>query len=987
VPLTLHHIGVTNGQLVISDHTGKRLARTTLLPIHFDLKNIGTNPDRNGPVTVSAGLPGGGRFLWEGTLSLTPLASSGQLSLHNYKPVYTWHFLEDELNIEEPDGTIGISARYRFSQQAGQPQLLIDHIEFAVDGLSVTRRGEASPLLALKQVQLSGGRFELAGNKLSFDQLRIADGAVRIVRHHTLLDWERIVNVAAASSEPAPKPASGQVPIPWQADLARLVVDGVSVSFVDRDLLTPLTVQVGAVDLSLSLNARQQPDGLQAGVTGLKTRLTNLSLQQQGGAKPLLSIRQIALNEGAGELASQLIRLDKVQISGGGAAVVRGKDGGINWTRVMQPKQAAKPAKKRPQEDGQAPPWRIILNTLAMDGFGLRVVDETPPKPVQVDLKPLSLVLNEISSDLAKPIDFSIEARVRPEGKILAKGVLDAARPAVEAKIDLADIPLSHLQAYIEPLFKVVLKSGRAALSGNLEYAVKGEDTLSFSGSAGLDDLVIIETRTGETLLGWKTMEVPKLQLGLQDGLKIDEILLQQPLGKFIIAEDTSNNWQDLLKSDGPPAKALPVKAAADTAAPARFPVSVGRIRLEDGELQFADFSLPLKFSTRIHELDGVIAGLSTEPSSRAVADLSGRVDEYGSVTIRGETALFQPLTFTDIDMVFKNLEMTRLTPYTMKFVGYKIASGKLSLGLNYKIKDHQLQGSNSILLDQLTLGEKVESPDAIDAPLELAVALLQDSDGKIDLGLPVTGNLDDPQFSYEQIIWKAAGNLLTSIVTAPFRALGAALGVEAGDLDSLPFAPGSATLSPAEEEKLKRVSQILTKRPKLLLEILPQFGPRMDAEALARRQLQLALLNQMGVKSEPGKRLDPISLGDGRVRKALEVLYAKQFTAERLAQQKAALQKKLDTKPDGKRAAPLTAANEGELYTDLYQQLLTRQAVSKAELEQLARQRGKVIYEQLVQQHKLPKGRIRLLTPVPLDAGAGQPDVVPAKLELTAVE
>jgi hypothetical protein len=193
--------------------------------------------------------------------------------------------------------------------------------------------------------------------------------------------------------------------------------------------------------------------------------------------------------------------------------------------------------------------------------------------------------------------------------------------------------------------------------------------------------------------------------------------------------------------------------------------------------MDFADHSLVLPFGTRIHDLRGSIAGLSNRPGAVGQIELDGAVDEYGMARAVGQVELGNPANGLDMRVQFRNVEMTRLTPYTATFAGRKIDSGKLSLDLQYQIKQRQLQGENQVIMDKLTLGERIESPTATNLPLDLAIAILQDSDGRIDLGLPVAGSLDDPQFSYGSIVWKAIVNVLTKIVTAPFRALGALFG------------------------------------------------------------------------------------------------------------------------------------------------------------------------------------------------------------------
>ena len=195
---------------------------------------------------------------------------------------------------------------------------------------------------------------------------------------------------------------------------------------------------------------------------------------------------------------------------------------------------------------------------------------------------------------------------------------------------------------------------------------------------------------------------------------------------------------------------------------------------------------------------------------------LEGRVDEYGLARVNGSLRPFQPTSFLDLNVVFRNVEMPPLSAYSATFAGRRIASGRLALDLQYKINDRVLAGDNRVVLEKFTLGERVESPGALSLPLDLAVALLTDSDGKIDIAVPVRGNVDDPKFSYGQVIWQAITNLLTRIVTAPFRALGALFGGGAEQLEDIAFDPGRAALLPPEREKLKHLAEGLSKRPQL---------------------------------------------------------------------------------------------------------------------------------------------------------------------------
>jgi len=232
----------------------------------------------------------------------------------------------------------------------------------------------------------------------------------------------------------------------------------------------------------------------------------------------------------------------------------------------------------------------------------------------------------------------------------------------------------------------------------------------------------------------------------------------------------------------------------------------------------------------------------------------------------------------TDITIAFSNVEMANISPYSGRFAGRRIESGKLSLDLKYQIQTNKLVGDNKIIVDNLVLGEKVDSPDAVNLPLDLAVALLSDSNGRIDLGLPVSGELNDPQFSIGPIIWKAFVNIITKAVTAPFRALGSLFGSGAEKLNAVEFDPGKADLLPPEKEKLKKVAEALQKRPQLKLVVQGQYSPEIDGLELKQINVSRAIAVRMGVQLKPDAELEPIDFSDSKIKGALEKLFAERF-------------------------------------------------------------------------------------------------------------
>jgi len=262
-------------------------------------------------------------------------------------------------------------------------------------------------------------------------------------------------------------------------------------------------------------------------------------------------------------------------------------------------------------------------------------------------------------------------------------------------------------------------------------------------------------------------------------------------------------------------------------------PITVDTIRIEEGAADFSDLFIKPNFAADIRNLRGRVKGLSSTPEKRADVLLEGEVNKYSPVKISGQ---INPLTkekYGDLALSFKNFDLSSTSPYAGKFAGYKIEKGKLSLNLKYKVSGDDFSGENGIVIEQLTLGERVESPDATELPVGLAVALLKDSNGNIELDVPVEGDLNDPHFDYGKVVSDAMSKIITNIVSSPFAALGSLVGGSADELSYIEFEFGSATLRPEQIEKLDKLAKALQERPGLRLEITGRADKEDDRSVL----------------------------------------------------------------------------------------------------------------------------------------------------------
>ncbi|MCM2289730.1 MAG: DUF748 domain-containing protein [Sulfuritalea sp.] len=695
------------------------------------------------------------------------------------------------------------------------------------------------------------------------------------------------------------------------------------------------------------------------------------------GLTPVLSLDDITLSEAKLDLGQRQATLAALAIQGGSVSVRRDAQGRIDLLDLFG-KPGAKLAAPAPAEKTataeKAAPWRFRIGQTTLAGFAVALRDESVAPAIALGLGNIAVAVDGVSENFNAPLPLKASLDVSSGGRLEVAGTLTPADAATDLKVKLANLALKPVQPYVAKYAALELVGGQVSADGRVTRNAK---TSGYRGGLAVRDLRLNEAGTQNIFLAWKSLATSDLELSPKS-LGIPLLSLDGLDTKLIIDKDKGTNLKRVLRSEAAAAPAVapaPTPAAPAAAIPAAAPgkpeapgflVNVDRLRFRNGALFFADNSLLLPFGTRIHNLRGSIVGLSSKPGAPGQVELDGEVDEFGLARAVGQADFFHPTNFMDIKVIFRNVEMTHLTPYSATFAGRKINSGKLSLELEYKIKQRQLLGENRIVIDRLELGERVESATAKDLPLDLAIAILSDSDGRIDLGLPVSGSLDDPQFSYGAIVWKAITNILTKIVTAPFRALGALFGGGGEQLDSIAFEAGAARLSPPEREKLLRLVTVLNKRPGLALAV---GGTWSEADRLALQDLQLRRTvaaksgQEVGEKGDPG----PLTTRTPKVQAALESLYGDRFGSAELAALKEGFRKanpgQLEESLTGKMMSRLSGlmreprslsdSEVGQLkgadfYVVLFERMRAKETVKDDVLQALAERRAEHALEQL---------------------------------------
>lgn len=999
--LIIGHFALEQGKVDWQDQ--KAGYADNFAPIDFTLENISTLPDANGSYSLSADAARGGKLHWRGTASLNPIRGDGELILNDASLPGLAAYLKAYTRASVTSGKLSARLPYAFSYADGKLEATVKGAGLALRDLALVRDGKGAAFTSLDTLGIAGVNVDLARQSVTVDKVNLYGGKVAVRR-----DSKGEIDVAnlmlpgnsSPASSAAATPAAAR-PGKWKVDLRQLALANVDVSAIDETVSPALQLSARQLQLQLKLALQQAPTGNSVRLDGASFALADLAMQR--GAQTPFKLARLGFEDGTVDLAARSVHLGAVTASGAQIDLARNRQGQF---AIAQKLPVFASAKADAGTQAPAAPWTTKVDKVELSKVGARFDDAGTG--IKGNLQDARLSLQNVSNDMKQALPFELGVGLREGGLLTASGKFVPGTAAVDAQLNLKQLTLAPVQPLLAQHLKLKLAGGTLSGSGRLTTGggAPKAPKVRYVGGVDIAGLVLNET-DGKRFASWKSVRADKLTASVgPDFVDIPELRVVEPNAQLIIENDRSLNAQRLLVKAPEPAVPAPAPAAVAAAAPAAdaaFPVRVRRVRLQNAKLDFADLSLRPQFAAKIYELNGVVTGLSTKRDARSQIELDGRIDEFGLARVRGQLNPFAPTNNTDLNVVFKNVDMVSASPYTMKFAGYKVAEGKISLDLQYKVRNRQLDGTNQIVLDKLTLGERIDSPDALKLPLELALAILKDSDGRIDLGLPVSGDMSDPQFSYGALIWKAVGNVLTKIVTAPFRALGNLLGISADKLEAIDFDAGSAVLLPPEREKLKQVAQILAKREQLKLAVPAQYSDT-DAAALRAQAVRRAVAAKAGIKLEAGEEPGPLNLGERKVRGALRDLYAERFGKAELDKQKKAAEAAspaASASASADATAPAAAAKipvwqrlgkliEGEpqvadtgaFYKGLREQLEAKQPLPADALSKLGSQRSAAILAAL-QQDGTPASRVSAGAPEKTDAAPGK--LVGLKLGLAA--
>ena len=898
INFALNSTKIIGGSFAYSDESLKQPFSAKFEGINYEISGINTEQNSAGKHVFDANSTLAQKLDWQGGIDLAPLRVYGELSLKdfNVRPVALSFIDTQDLRINS--ALINAKTSYELSADGGVIKAALKNAALNLKSFEAQLNGQNLSLeeLDLPAIEINADVSEKRSFAADIGEIRFKNtsfkGEVQAnlnrlnlsgVELKADIDEKGDVNASAAlkalgvSGINLTEKSVGDIKLK-DANASELdaKINGQNIAASLKNLtLNVASAPVGkngAASLEkLVINAPKftlENNASTASIGEIKAQKIALKTKN----KELATIAEIGVKDADFDLAKTVLRIESVNINKPKFATDIKENGelsaiselGLNSEKTAaktkaksktesakKPAKSQKTAEKNAAKKSQKTEQKSAKNTengfkfnvknVAVTGADIGVTHIFEGQKIAHKFDGLNINLQNISENLAAPVTTKIDMKSSQKLNLALKGKITPEPLSIEADIKLNDANLPRYFVYAKNYLDASLKSGELNAELNVKYAADA----SVSGKANIANIELADG-SGDKVFAFKNLKLSKISFA-KNFLNLERVTLSAPFLKTHLNKEREFNLSRLVKkSESENAQKAdakqtasknekPVEAAKQQKKEGEFDFAIKNILVENGDVDFSDASLFMPFATKITKLEGVLMDIdSTRPT---MGTFEGVVGKSGFSKIGLKLLPYDPKKSTEVKFSFKDIDLVDVTPYSGQFLGYKIEKGKLNLTLNYDVKDFKLNGSNVVNLDTLTLGEKVESKDAVNLPLSLAISILSDQNNQINIDLPVEGDLNDPDFKYGGIVWEAVKKLFADITLAPFRFLGNMLGLSSKDLNTIDFMPANAELIVSEQAKIADFIKLTTAKPKMKLSITPAYSD-VDVTALKNAKL-----------------------------------------------------------------------------------------------------------------------------------------------------
>ena len=690
-------------------------------------------------------------------------------------------------------------------------------------------------------------------------------------------------------------------------------IDTEHIDLVKLLALTDQNLHLDLQSAELSLHTRVQfhKKKFSASKIALDIKRFDLKSKQQ---KPIMKFDAFVMKDGSYEGEKNSFTCKQIIVQKPVLHLVRDKDGSFFLAKLFgSDKNSTKQSQKS---------FFYAIEKVILDNGSILFDDLKVNKKFIV--KQMNLKVENISSNPLEKSSFLFTSKVdktpiRSQGSYMLKPLLQ-----LQSSLNIKNLEVSQFSPYIEENSYIALTKGSITLDANISYQKDtSKPDLSMMGDLYIKDIALQDTKEQKEFFGANTIDMKQFRVELfPNRAYVNKIDIDT---MFVFTHITQSKKLNLLEL----AKTSQKKKKTQEKA---FPYAIGNILIKDSSAIFVDDSLQIPFRTKVHTLNGKILALSNNAKEISYIALNGVVNKYGSLKIEGNFQSNDPKEFLDTKLEFRNLDLKRFSGYMLEYMGYKIENGKLFVHLKYKIENGKLHSKNRFMLRNIELQSTKNVNTKI--PLSLALALLEDNNGVIELEIPVDGDVNDPSFHYTRVIQQSLEDILKKVISSPFYLVADLVGLDQKELSYVGFEAGSIKLLPSQKEKLDKLALFLKKRSKIVLALIPTYDIDKDRYTLAQKQLIQKLLNQSEENNQQ-RSTNALALD------LIKALYLQYYSEVSLKKIDISLKKKYKENEN---------VYNIELRKKLFALLVEKEKVTKRSLESLALQRAQMIQRYLIQ-------------------------------------
>ena len=858
INFALNNAKIIKGSFSYSDQNLTKPFNVSFDDINYELSSLNTKKNSAGSHIFDSNSSLAHKIDLNGDIKLNPLKIEGNVSIKDFsiKPVAISFIDNDTLNLK--NAIINLKINYALKADENATKINLKDGFLNVKGLSLD---EGANELSLGELELPkfdldskiADKTEAALNlsAINLNDISFKNAISANVKSLNLSDISLLANLNEKSELNATAKLKSVGASTLKVDEANrnlANLKDINASNLNLNLAnnkTALTLEKIALNgINAPLSKSANANVASAGVTNTNftmdgnKSLANLdelnvkNIELKAKNKDIASIADVGVKSISFDLLKMALGIENVSIdrakfsselSENGLSAVNELRFGEQSTKATKTakhtKKVEKKAENKSASKSKENEFKFDIKNISVNNADIALTHLFEGEKIAHKFDNLNVKVANLSSDFSKPLDVKVAMKSSQKLNLDVDSKIKIEPLDVSAKIKLNDTNLPKYFAYAKPFLEADLASGQLESSAEISYAkdIKADAKVS------IKDIRLNGKKT-EKLIAFKSLDLEKISFAKND-LAISGVSLNSPFIKAHLSKERKFNLSQIVKEDKNKAKTEAKPESKKTASKKddELKFSVKNFSLKNGEVDFSDASLFMPFATTISKLNGKLTDIDKKrPSS---GEFQGVVGKNGFAQITAKLFPFELKQNTDIKLDFKDIDLTDITPYSGQFVGYKIKKGKLNLNLNYSVVDSKLNGSNFINFDSLTLGEKVDSKDAVNLPLSLAISILSDQNNQINIDLPVEGNLDDPDFKYGGVIWAAVKKLFADITLAPFRFLGNALGLGSKDLSSIDFLAGSSELISSEAPKIADFIKLTGSKPKMKLSITPTYS------------------------------------------------------------------------------------------------------------------------------------------------------------------